>query len=507
MTSYAPSRAPQSRPLVIGVVAVVAVGVLLRLYTASDLWLDEALTVNIARLPLGELHGALKMDGAPPLYYVLLHLWTAVFGVSDVAARSLSGLIAIATLPLAWLAGRRAGGRVTGWCALVVIASSPYAIRYATEARMYALEILLVFAGIIAFRRALERPTATRAASVGLIAALLAYTQYWSFYLLAVVFVLLVVMAGRGPHRVAARRMLVAVAIGGIAFGPWVPTFLYQSAHTGTPWGEAVLPGIPIGETLRDFAGGAEHEGWLLLFPMTALMLLGIFGAAAGKRRIEIDLHTQRDVRWEALVGLATMVLGTSVSFLSGSAFQTRYSAIVFPFYVVVAARGLSCFADRRVLAGVGSVVVALGFVGGTRSLVENRTQAGEVASVLRAEAAEGDLVIYCPDQLGPPVHRLAQVGLDEVTYPFFASPERVDWVDYAERVASVDPARFAAAALARAGRDHAIWFVSGPGYRTHAGRCETLAATLEASRPAVTRVISDERVWERPGLTEFAAP
>ena len=500
------SRA-SSRRLAVAVAIVVALGVALRLYTTSDLWLDEALTVNIAHLPLADLRGALKIDGAPPLFYVLLHAWTAILGTSDIAVRSLPGTIGVVTLPLAWYAGRRAGGTATAWATVVVLASNPFAVRYATEVRMYGLEILLVFAGILALRRALERPSAGRVALFGLIVALLLYTQYWAFYLLGVVFALLLALALRGPHVAAARRLLIGLFVGAVAFAPWVPTFLYQSAHTGTPWGEAVLPGIPIGETFSDFAGSTEHEGWLLLFPMTALMLLGIFGRAADARRIEIDLRTRPDVRWEGLVGMATLVVGTSVSYLAGSAFQTRYSAIVFPFYVLVVARGLACFADRRVLAGVCGVVVALGFAGGVRNLLENRTQAGEVAAVLRAEARPGDLVVYCPDQLGPSVSRGAPDGLDQVTYPFFDDPSRVDWVDYEEKLATVDPAGFAARALQRAGESHALWLVSGPGYRTHTGTCEALAAALGSSRDPVTRVLPDEDVWEKPGLVRFAAP
>ncbi len=493
--------------LAVGVAMVVMAGVVLRLYSASDLWLDEALTANIARLPIGDLQGALKIDGAPPLFYLLLHAWSAIVGTSDLAVRSLSGVIAVATLPLAWYAGRRVGGTVTAWVAVVVLASNPFAVRYATEVRMYGLEILLVFAGILAFRRGLEQPSAGRVTLFGALVALLVYTQYWAFYLVAVVSVFLAVVALRGPHVIAARRLLVALALGGLAFAPWVPPFLYQSAHTGTPWGEAVLPGIPIGETFSDFAGSTEHEGWLLLLPMTVLMFLGVLGRATDGRHIEIDLHSRPEVRWEALVGIVTLLVGTTGSYVAGSAFQTRYSAIVFPFYVLVVARGLTCLADRRVLVGVGAVVVALGFVGGGRNLIENRTQAGAVAGVLRAEAAPGDVVVYCPDQLGPSVHRGAPDGLDEVTYPFFGDPERIDWVDYEERLATVDPSDFAVRTLQRAGQHHAIWLVSGPGYRTHAGQCETLAAVLAESRTAINRVVPDEAVFEMPGLTLFAAP
>ena len=147
--------------LVAGAVVVVA-GIVLRFVTRSDLWLDEALSVNIARLPFSDLHEALKHDGAPPLYYVLLHLWIEVFGSSDFAVRSLSGVISVATLPLAWFAGRRLGRggppgpvradsartRLVAALVVIVFATSPYMIRYATEARMYALVMLLVTGGL-----------------------------------------------------------------------------------------------------------------------------------------------------------------------------------------------------------------------------------------------------------------------------------------------------------------------------------------------------------------------
>src|SRR5918995_3400547 len=96
-------------PLVIA--AVVAAGVVLRFVQRSPLWLHEALSVNIASLPLGDLFEALRHDGHPPFYYVLLHGWMEVFGESDFAVRALSGIFAVATLPLAWFAGRRLAGQ------------------------------------------------------------------------------------------------------------------------------------------------------------------------------------------------------------------------------------------------------------------------------------------------------------------------------------------------------------------------------------------------------------
>ena len=159
MSEEVPALTGRTRTVVgVGVGLVVAAGLLLRFWTRSGLWLDEALTVDIARLPLHEIPNALKHDGAPPLYYYLLHFWIVLFGQSNDAVRSLSGVIAVLTLPVAWLCGRRFGGRAVAWTMLVLLASAPFAVYYATESRMYALVILLTGCGFLALQRAVAAP-------------------------------------------------------------------------------------------------------------------------------------------------------------------------------------------------------------------------------------------------------------------------------------------------------------------------------------------------------------
>jgi hypothetical protein len=385
----------------------------------------------------------------------------------------------------------------------MLLAANPYAIRYATETRMYALEMLLVTWGILAFRRALESPTVSRLVQFGAIVALLLYTQYWTLYLLAVVGILLVVLALRGAYQREARRMLIAMIIGGLAFLPWLPTFMFQRAHTGTPWGSAQFPGTPFGVTLRDFSGGDEQEGWLLFVAMIGFLVLGLFGRATSERKIELDLHTQPGARWEALVGGAALVVGLSLNYVAGGAFQSRYSALVFPFFIIVVARGVTTLADPRVRTGVLVVVLALGFAGGIRNVTTQRTQAGQVADYLHTHAKPGDVVVYCPDQLGPDVSRLAPAGLDQVTYPAFGSPKFVDWVDYKAKLAKADPVAFAKEALQRA-QGHTLWLVSSPGYITHPVSCQMISTVFAGARNRTISVSPDERLFEHPGLQEF---
>ncbi len=59
------------------------------------------------------------------------------------------------------MAGRRVGGRITAWALVAMLSLSPFAIRYATETRMYSLVIFLVFAGYLLVTNALERSSAS----------------------------------------------------------------------------------------------------------------------------------------------------------------------------------------------------------------------------------------------------------------------------------------------------------------------------------------------------------
>jgi len=501
-----------SRLLVATVAVVVLVGVVLRFVTRSDLWLDEALSVNIAKLPFSKLHDALRHDGAPPVYYVVLHGWISVFGSSDLAVRSLSGLFGVASLPLAWLAGRRLGGRAVAWAAVLVLVSSPYAARYSSETRMYSIVIFLVLAGYLLLWRVLERPTPARTVPLALVVGLLLYTQYWSIYLLLVVGIGLVVRAirCRGAERRATQSAILAFAAGALMFVPWLPTFGYQAQHTGTPWGSAVAPPTAFGLTFADFSGGDHAETVVLIVALVVLALLGLFGRAADGRHVELDLRTRPGVRWEVGVMLGALVLGTTWSFVAGSAFQGRYAAIVFPLFVLAVAVGTSVFADRRVRAGVLTFVVVIGFVGLARNSWEHRTQAYQVAGRIndpREGAKPGDVVVYCPDQVGPAVSRLVRRAPDQVkqmVFPTGEGPEIIDWVDYKKRNTRADPAAFAQSVLRTAGT-HDVWYVYAPGYKTFEGKCEALGAALQTARPGVVPlVLPDSKLFEFQGLNRF---
>ena len=484
-------------------VLVIGVGVALRFWTGSHLWLDEALTVNIARLPVGRIPDALRHDGSPPLYYLALHAWMRIFGSGDVAVRALSGLFSVGTLAALPFAARASGAR-RGWTAVLIAAASPFAVRYATEARMYSLLMLLVTLGVVALARLLRSPSVSSAVAVGLLTGLALLTHYWSLFLAGVVAACLLVRWLRSREG-AAWWGLSALVAGSLLFVPWIPVFLFQLRHTGTPWASPATIGAPLSAVV-EWAGGYRDSAQLLALVLLGLAGLGLFGAAVDHRRIELDLRTRPAGRGLALAVFGTLAVALAVCAVTGSAFVQRYTSVVFPLFVLLAAAGAETLLMPRVRHGVLGVAVVLGLVGCLPNIGSGRTQAGVVARAVNAVASPGDVVAFCPDQLGPSVSRLLRPGLVQLTFPLGAGPRRVDWADYAARNAAGDPAGFAEGLAARAGV-HDIWFVWSGGYRTLGSQCGDLRMLLQAERPeAETVVTGSGRYEEHMGLVRYQA-
>ncbi len=508
----APEDAGRATPeiVVLALVALV-VGLVTRFLTRSALWLDEALSVNISSLPISDIPSALRRDGHPPLYYVLLHGWTELFGTGDVAVRALSGLFGVATLVLVWFMGRRRGGTMLAWVLVAVVAVSPFAVRYSNEARMYALVMLLSVLGWfllddIVVRR---RSGILRLGALALVAGALLWTHYWSMWLLGALVVGAVWMAWRRP---ADRRMwfsvVAAIAVGGLSFLPWVPTMLHQAATTGTPWAPPMRPTAAVSVTLADYAAGNYGEQALLAGLLLLAIVLGVFGVGRGVRSIELDLRTRPQVRREAVVVVLTMLIGTGIGLLSGNAYASRYSAVVLVFVMLLVAAGCTRFAARWVRLGVVAVLLAGLSIGAARNITYGRSQSEQLGRAIGDPVASGDVVVVCPDQLGPAMRRTVPAAVPIVAFPDGGDGRFVDWTDYAERNAASDPDAFARDVLADVGTDGDVWLVWSTSYETLEEKCAQLFAAFAARRPSVQVVAADgEAFFEHATLTRFTAP
>ena len=216
-----------------------------------------------------------------------------------------------------------------------------------------------------------------------------------------------------------------AIFVGALVWLPWSPVFVFQALHTGTPWTSPASAADLLG-VFGDFSGGGPWGG-LLMFATFALFVLGVFGRAVVPGT-EIDTlgpdgDPQRSARPAGGHGRAAAPSADGSARRCGDRHAGPGRGARAPWPTPpswLATRRWCCPCSswwwRRASrccpaddsgSGAWRVLTLAGLLTGHGENGQQRTQAAQVAAVLNVQAQAGDLVVYCPDQLGPAVDRL----------------------------------------------------------------------------------------------------
>jgi hypothetical protein len=400
-------------------------------------WVDEGLSVGIAHRPLLDIPGILRQDGSPPLFYCLLNVWISVFGTTEKATHVLSLLFALLAIPVAYWGASAAFGRRAGWMAAALAALNPFATQYAQETRMYALVMLLGLLATSLFLHAYvrdERPARWRPVAFGVALVLALYTHNWALFFGFSLFVAWLVLLALAPREERRWRLL----DGALGFGtcallylPWVPSLLFQAAHTGAPWSRR--PGL-MPELTEDVPHRLlGHTAWLVL----------VLGVGAG---VVAVLRASSVRRWGAqargvvallIVALGTVLLAYLASQLS-PAWADRYLAIALPPLLLLVAAGL---ASARGLGLAALVIVALLWAYEKPPSLKSNVR--QVSGAISPSLAPGDVVVSTqPEQIPVLAHYLPP-GLRYATLTGFVPDIGVtDWIDGVKRLRATSAAR-----------------------------------------------------------------
>ncbi len=308
-----------------------------------------------------------------------------------------------------------------------------------------------------------------------------------------------------------------AMVVGCLLFVPWLPIFIYQSRYTGTPWAAppnfAAVINAVTGFTANQgsLSTAGTDQGRLLALLYFALFALALFGIGRSTRIIELDTHGRPRARGTSIAVVGTLFAAIAGGILTSSAFAPRYAAVVFLPLLLLVALGTTTLLDTRIRLIVVAIAVVAGLIGSVQNIDTQRTQAPQVAAVINSMAKPGDIIAFCPDQIGPSVYRL----IDDpgqytmLTFPRGTSPQFVDWVNYAKVVHAAKATRFASTLVADAGTAHHIWLVWQPGYQTYGVKCQVMAATLlspQLTAGGHTWVTNNpSKYYEPMNLTEYA--
>jgi mannosyltransferase len=372
------SLPPPPRWLSLTLVVVIAgIALALRLYRldALSFWNDEVASMLFARLPPGEIWGA---DSHPPLFYLLLHHWLPWAGDDEGRLRLLCVLLSLAALPAVWLTGRRIGGEWLAFAATAIVACSAYDLRYAQELRMYSLLNCVVAWALVGFTQLLADPQ--RAAQpigrggpggwgawallgLGTLAAL--YTQHMAVLLpMATTLLAVALWWGRAERAQLARNWVVVHGLVLLAWAPYWPELLQQTAMTTWHWipeatlNEIVYTQLQLAYGLPPFSGP---------WPVVALIGFGLLTVTGW-------LALPRSSPWRVTLPMLAL-LAPLVAIVISWTFRPVYLARTLiwtevPVALLVGAGAVALFSTRGLrLKAAGALLVLMLVAGNAYSL------------------------------------------------------------------------------------------------------------------------------------------
>jgi mannosyltransferase len=459
--------------------ALIVLGAALRLWGlgAQGFWRDEAqgLFIALKGFPGGILH-ALSFDGHPPLYYLIMHIWMAIFGRGEFAIQFFSALCGTAAIPLVYLLGRRLYGAPSGLLAALVAMLLPLQVLESRTARMYALVSLLATVVLYLAYEAQSRGGWGRHVALALASLALTYSHNWGLLLVvainawwAVLVVLrlvgwgdwgadegaangvwgrlssLPVLVGKGrdaqtraslPQIVRACLPWIATMAGyALCYLPWLPTLQAQRSAlvVAATWTDVGSRAGNLMRLMNELTGLALPDG--RTFVWAILLIVGILGVRLSRKEAGISLRLDPAT---LLVGCGLalpLVLGLIVTPKSIGIIPAYVTLVAFPALCLGLGRGALNLRYRWAV-GLAIAVMLVLWAPGLRAVETDVTgDLREVAAYVQANAAPDDVIIVAPDYIATTFNFYYRGPQPQVAFPQQPGRgEEIIWAEYNTR-------------------------------------------------------------------------
>jgi mannosyltransferase len=366
---------------------------------SKPFWFDECFSVEVARIGWKNFLRLLWWREANmSLYYLLLRIWLSVgvhLGQSPFFIRSLSVFISAATLPMTYWLARLLYDRRVGLIAAGLFTFNAYNVRYAQEARSYALFLLLatISSGfLIAY---LREPTRRNWIGYVLVSVLAVYAHFYALLLVAA-HGLAVGWLGDGRARVeAAAPAYPQLRRGWIIIGLAVLPLLVFVAKTGAgPIRWIRRPGL--GEVLEFYQNLAGGSNWVLL-----MVCAVVGGAAVMPIRKQVFAREQNWETWRVQLLLIWLFFPGALTVLLSlvrPVFLGRYLIFCLPALLILVAAGLARLRQAWLLAVLTGILLlglqGIFFVYG-HDFDDQRDASGAATNFILDHTQAGDAVVF----------------------------------------------------------------------------------------------------------------
>jgi mannosyltransferase len=396
------SRANWARCLTLLILA--AAGTIIRLLylVRKPFWFDETFSVALARMRWGSLLRVLVWREANmSLYYFALRIWLhlAPHGQNEFFIRSLSVVFAAATIPaMYWLASLLyQNDRRVALIAATLLTFNAYQVRYAQEARAYALFLLLATLSSGFFIAYLRDPSRAHRLGYILVSILAVYAHFYALLLLLAHALAQRWMAGAdsGDRLLPATRskemrriwMTIGIAV--------LPLLVFVAKTGAGPIRWIQRP------DLHDLLAFAEHFAGGGSWPLTVIFMVAcIVALVPNASRLRARAESW-DV-WRAQFLLLWLLFPIALTILLSiirPVFLPRYLIFCLPPLLILVAAGLARLRNSLLLAAALTAVLLLAAQGiffvYDHDVDTERDAAGAATNFILDHAQPGDAIVF----------------------------------------------------------------------------------------------------------------
>lgn len=288
----------------------------------SDLWSDEIYTKTMLEGSLPEFFAKFKNDLHPPLYYLALRVFTALFGFNVTTLRLFSVLGVLSTLLLGYFAGQRIFGKQGALYFCLMLISIPMLAAYSHQGRMYTWAALSG-TGVFLYAYLFMKTGKNRDLAFLFVFTVIAmYIHYYSMAaaFVANVFVFLYLLFTKNkkwlPHFLS---LLLAILL----FLPWLFMFIVQIKKVQHAfWApevsfDAIYSCFTIPFTEQFWTSNYSIALTILMYSLIVIALFMSFTKSFSEYRLLLWLSLS--------VFLGTLFVVTVISLFSQPILSTRY--------------------------------------------------------------------------------------------------------------------------------------------------------------------------------------
>lgn len=292
----------------------------------NSFWGDEAWTIYFSKMKVFDFVKATSLDVHPPLYYLIVWIFTKILGFKAYVYRLVSfwAYIIMLIISVSYINKHLGALYSIFFTTLQSILIKPMIQN--TEARMYSWALLFVFLSYIYFKKIIDSNTNHSYVLYGIFVTLSAYTHYYALVAVAILCAFLLAYSLFHKEYII-KTLLTGFGVIALYF-PWLIVLFKTFRRTKNDYWITNIP--DLASCIRyPFKSSTMLEFTCII--LLLVIILYLFLAFFNNKHFNVLIQKEADSKelWWIVSGIATIIgtsiVGIGISYIFRPMFQIKY--------------------------------------------------------------------------------------------------------------------------------------------------------------------------------------